>query len=264
MAEFTDRLRRLPSDTAASLSFFSRLPIEEPPGLFDLSRSAGGWPLAGIILAVVPALDLVINSWLGIPPLVSAFLAIAIAAALTGALHEDGLADTFDGIVGGRNPPERLSIMRDSRIGVFGVLALIFSVALRAAALSALVIVPSDAVLALLGAAAVSRALALWHWSTTEPARSDGMAFAGGRPDTEALQIGLLTGLIAWIVLLIVFGLAAVLGLLVAALAIGVHSSFVNRRIRGHTGDTIGAAQQIAETLFLAGLSAAAATTMIV
>ena len=264
MAEFTDRLRRLPGDTVASLSFFSRLPVKAPLGRFDLSRSAGGWPLAGIVLAVAPALDVVINSWLGIPPLVSAFLAIAIGAALTGALHEDGLADTLDGIVGGRNPSQRLYIMRDSRLGVFGVLALILSIAIRATALSALVIVPSDAALALLGTAAVSRALALWHWSTTEPARSNGMAFDGGRPDTEALQIGLLTGLLAWIVLLFVFGLAAVLGLFVAALAIGLHSSFVNRRIRGHTGDTIGAAQQIAETLFLAGLSTAAATTMII
>jgi adenosylcobinamide-GDP ribazoletransferase len=263
MAEFTDRLRRLPNDTAASLSFFSRLPVEAPAGPFNLSRSAGGWPLAGIILAVVPALDVVINAWLGIPPLVSAFLVVAIGVALTGALHEDGLADTFDGIVGGRNPPERLYIMRDSRLGVFGVLALILSVAVRAAALSALIVVPADAVLALIGVAAVSRALALWHWSTTEPARTDGMAFDGRRPDTEALQIGLLTGLIAWLVLLVVFGFAALLGLVVAMLAIAFHSSFVNRRIRGHTGDTIGAAQQITETLLLACLSAAATATVI-
>jgi adenosylcobinamide-GDP ribazoletransferase len=105
--------------------------------------------------------------------------------------------------------------------------------------------------------------LALWHWSITEPARSDGMAFDGGRPDTEALQIGLLTGLIAWIILLVAFGLAAVLALLMAALAIAFHTSLVNRRIGGHTGDTIGAAQQIVETVFLAGLSVASATSVI-
>jgi cobalamin synthase len=82
MAEFTERLRQLPNDTVVSLSFFSCIPVSAPAP-FDLSRSAGGWPLAGIIVAVGPALAVVVGSWLGMPALVSAFLAIALGAALT-------------------------------------------------------------------------------------------------------------------------------------------------------------------------------------
>ena len=118
MTDFAERLRQLPHDVVAALSFFSRLPVQAPPWPFDLRESAGAWPLAGLLLAVGPAASVVVSSWLGIAPLVSAFLAIAVGMALTGALHEDGLADTFDGLAHGRSAWERLAIMRDSRIGV--------------------------------------------------------------------------------------------------------------------------------------------------
>ena len=260
MTDFADRLRQLPDDLVAALSFFSRLPVKAPPRPLDLRECAGAWPLAGLLLAVGPAASIVLNSWLGIPPLVSAFLAIAVAIALTGALHEDGVADTFDGLAHGRSASERLAIMRDSRIGVFGALALIITVGVRVAVLAALAVHPSEAVLALFGVAIVSRSLALWHWSALPPARHDGMAWRAGQPDTPALQIGLLTGLIAAIVLIAVFGWAALLGLLFAGLAVGFFSALANRRLGGHTGDTIGAMQQIAEAMLLAGISAAAAT----
>ena len=260
MTDFADRLRKLPDDMVAALSFFSRLPVQAPPRPFDLRESAGAWPLAGLLLAVGPALAVVVNSWLGLPHLVSAFLAVAVAVALTGALHEDGLADTFDGLAHGRSASERLAIMRDSRIGVFGALALILSIGIRVAAIGALAVRPSDTVLALLGVAVASRSLALWHWSVLPPARQDGMARQAGQPDFIALQMGLLTGLIVVVALIIAFGWAALLGLLLAGLGVGFFSSLVNRRLGGHTGDTIGAMQQIAETMLLAGISAAAAT----
>ena len=260
MTDFVDRLRRLPDDLVAALSFFSRLPVRAPRRAFDLRESAGAWPLAGLILAVGPATSLVISSWVGLPSLVSAFLVIAVAIAITGALHEDGLADTFDGLADGRSTFERLAIMRDSHIGTFGALALILSVGVRAAAIAALTFHPSDAVLALLGVAVASRSLALWHWSALPPARQDGMAWRAGRPDTVALQVGLLTGLIAAIALILIFGWAALLGLLLAGFGVGFFSWLADRRLGGHTGDTIGAMQQIAETMLLAGISAAAAT----
>ena len=263
MTDFADRLRQLPHDLVVGLSFFSRLPVKGPTGALDLRESAGAWPLAGLLLAVGPAASVVLNSWLGMAPLVSAFLAIAVAIALTGALHEDGLADTFDGLAHGRSASERLEIMRDSRLGTFGALALIIAIGVRVAAIAALVVDPSDAVLALLGVAVVSRSLALWHWSTLPPARHDGMAWRAGQPDFTALQIGLLTGLVAIIVLIVAFGWAALLGLVFAGLAVGFFTSLANRRLGGHTGDTIGAMQQVAETMLLAGISAAAATNLI-
>jgi adenosylcobinamide-GDP ribazoletransferase len=260
VTDFADRLRQLPHDLVVGLSFFSRLPVKGPTGALDLRESAGAWPLVGLLLAVGPAVSVVLNSWLGVAPLVSAFLAIAVAIALTGALHEDGLADTFDGLAHRRSASERLTIMRDSRIGVFGALALILAIGVKAAALAALAVDSSDAVLALLGVAVASRSLALWHWSVLPPARHDGMAWRAGQPDAIALQIGLLTGLIVAIGLIIAFGWAALLGLILAGLAVGFFSALSNRRLGGHTGDTIGAMQQIAEAMLLAGISAAAAT----
>jgi adenosylcobinamide-GDP ribazoletransferase len=150
--------------------------------------------------------------------------------------------------------------MRDSRLGTFGALALLLALLVKGSALAALLPHASHAVLALLGAAMVSRALALWHWSATSPARRDGLAFAAGQPDSIALQIGLLSGFVAAIVLVFAFGWAALLGVALAALGIGFFSPLVNRRIGGHTGDTIGAAQQIAETLLFAGLSSVSTT----
>lgn len=259
MADFVDRLLRLPEDTVAALSFFSRVPVETPPGVFDLRRVAGAWPAAGLLIAVVPATMVVIGAWLGIPALVTAFLAVAAGIAATGALHEDGLADTFDGLGGRGEKAGRLAVMRDSRLGAYGALALMLALLIKGSALAALAEHPPRAVLALLGAAMVSRALALWHWSTTSPARGDGLAFDAGQPDSAALQIGLLSGLLAAIVLLTGFGFAALFGVLLAVVAIGLFSPLTNRRLGGHTGDTIGAAQAIAETLLFVGLSSASA-----
>ena len=263
LADFTNRLRWLPEDTIAALSFFSRVPVETPPSVFDLRQISGAWPIAGLLIAVTPAMIVVVNCWLGIPALVTAFLAIAAGIALTWALHEDGLADTFDGLGGRGAKAARLAVMRDSRLGTYGGLALVLSLLIKGAALAALIHRPSHAVLALLGAAMISRALALWHWSATPPARRDGFAFKAGQPDSTALQIGLLSGLIAAIVLLIAFGFAGLFALLLAGLAIGLFSPLTNRRLGGHTGDTIGAAQQITETLLFVGLSAGSTTIIV-
>ena len=257
MPDFVDSLRRLPGDILAALAFFSRLPVRAPASSFDLHRSAGAWPLAGLIVALVPALLFVLFRAAEFPPIVAALLALAILAALTGAMHEDGLADTIDGFGGGTTRDEKLAIMRDSGVGAFGALALVFAVALKAGALAATGISPWRGALALVAAAALSRTMALWHWNETLPARPDGMAWAAGRPDWIALSTGLAAGAIAAIVLLIVFGLAALIGILMAAAAVGIFSRLAARQIGGHTGDTIGAAQQIGEALLLAGLSAA-------
>lgn len=250
------RLRRLPADTAAALSFFSRLPVAAPAGAFDLRRSAGAWPAAGLLLALPPAFLLWLCLAIGLPPAVAALLALALAAGLTGALHEDGLADAADGLAGGRDRESRLAIMRDSRLGTFGGLALVFALLLKATALASLSARPGGAALALILAACASRAMALWHWNATLPARPDGLAYAAGRPDWLALAIGLGFGAAAALALLLVFGAAGLLGLLLAAGAVGALSAACVRTIGGHTGDTIGAAQQLAETLLLVGLSA--------
>ena len=146
--------------------------------------------------------------------------------------------------------------MRDSHLGTFGALALIFSVLLRAGALTAILYAGTvAAVMAILATAAISRSMALWHWNATMPARDDGMARGAGRPDWLALAIALGIGGVATIILLIPFGLAGLIGVLFAALVIAVFTNACARQIGGHTGDTIGAAQQLAETALLLGLT---------
>lgn len=260
MSDFEDRLRRLSDDTLTALAFFSRVPIDAPAGALDIRRAAAGWPLAGLILAAGPAAVIVVCGGFGLPLFVSAFLALATGVLMTGAFHEDGLADMFDGCAHGRSADERLAIMRDSRLGTFGAVALMFVLLIKGSALAALAADASDAVLALLTVAIVSRVAALWHWSATPPARAYGMAASAGKPDAATLQIGAVAGLAAIIAMLLGFGLAAVLALALAGIATLALSSFADRRIGGHTGDTIGAVQQVAEALLLTGLSVVSTT----
>src|SRR6185503_6225064 len=128
----------LPDDTRAALSFFSRVPVGTGSRVFDLRRSSGAWPLAGLLLALAPSVIVIVNHWLGIPWLVSAFLAIAAGIAVTGALHEDGLGDTFDGLGGRGGIERRLEIMRDSRLGTYGALALLITMLIKGSALASL------------------------------------------------------------------------------------------------------------------------------
>lgn len=257
MNEIAARLRRLPADTLACLAFFSRLPTARGDAA-DLRLGAGAWPLAGLVLAVVPAAILLALRAAEVPALVAAAMALAAAAALSGGLHEDGLSDAADGLGGGRTREEKLALMRDSRLGTYGGLALVFTVLLRVAALAALAWDAAAAALALLLVGLVSRSMALWHWNALLPARSDGLAVAAGRPDWAALATGLVLGGLAALVLLVAFGGGGALALILAGLGAALFTGLCRRQIGGHTGDTIGAAQQIAETLLLVGLSAGA------
>jgi adenosylcobinamide-GDP ribazoletransferase len=178
-------------------------------------------------------------------------------------MHEDGLADTFDGLGAGRSREMRLDIMRDSRLGAYGVLALVGNGILKVSALAAIGISPWHGAVAIVLAAVASRAMALWHWHATMPSRWDGMAWAAGRPDSLAFALGLGTGLLAGLIMLVAFGWTALIGILMAVLGVVVLSSLADRRLGGHTGDTIGAAQQVAEALIFAGLSVGGTTIVL-
>jgi adenosylcobinamide-GDP ribazoletransferase len=257
MAQLARRLQRLPSDTRDSLAFFSRLPMPGGSVAANLHASAGAWPLAGLLVALVPAAILCVLRGAGIPGLVAAAVALATLSALTGGLHEDGLADTADGFGGGAGRDSKLAIMRDSRIGSFGALALVFTVLVRTAALALLAFDPGQGAVALLCVAVLSRAAALWHWHQLLPARADGLGAGAGRPDWLALLVGIAAGIVAVIVLAAFFGGAALFALALAVLTVIAFTIFARRQIGGYTGDTVGAAQQVAETVLFAGLSAA-------
>ena len=161
MTTFGPRLQRLPADTITALSFFSRLPVKAPAGSFDMHQVAGAWPAAGFVLALLPAVLFELLRAADFPPSIAAVTALAGLALLTGALHEDGLSDTADGFGGGRTRDEKLAIMRDSRLGTFGALALLFMLLGKVIALSTIGLRPGYGAIAVLAAAVISRSMAL-------------------------------------------------------------------------------------------------------
>jgi adenosylcobinamide-GDP ribazoletransferase len=209
--------------------------------------------LVGAGIGGIAAFAFLLVQLLGLGDWPAAVLAVLAGIVLTGALHEDGLADTADGLIGGHDRDQRLAIMRDSRHGTFGVVAIVLSVLLRAAALSGIGD-PIYAGLALVAAHAASRAALPLAMRALAPARSDGLGAAAGRPSMvlaiAALAVGLLVTLAA---LGPARGFVAI-GLAGAAMfAAGV---LAHRRIGGYTGDVLGAFQQIGEIVML--LAAAA------
>ena len=131
-------------DLAGCLRFYSRLPVPQLPGEPDPHRSPDFTrlprmlPLAGLILALPAALVLATAWSIGLGPFLAATLAVATLVVASGALHEDGFADVADGFGGGTTPERRLEIMKDSRIGAYGGVALMLSLALRIGALATL------------------------------------------------------------------------------------------------------------------------------
>ncbi|HEY0836205.1 MAG TPA: adenosylcobinamide-GDP ribazoletransferase, partial [Azospirillum sp.] len=127
-------------EIALATVFMTRLPIRLrlDPEVDLHARSMGWFPLVGAGVGLLAGGVYALTVWLNLPPTAAALLALAASAWVTGALHEDGLADVADGFGGGRSRERKLEIMRDSRVGSYGVLAVVFSVGLRASALAAL------------------------------------------------------------------------------------------------------------------------------
>jgi adenosylcobinamide-GDP ribazoletransferase len=250
------------ADLARSVGFLSRLPV--PDRFFKgydgtVSRAVRAFPLAGLVVAAVPAIALLL---LASPDnaLLRSLIALALMTLLTGALHEDGLADTADGLGGGRDREHALSIMKDSRSGAYGVVALILSFGLRASALSSIIVYdPRLAALSLVASAAVSRAALVAHWHALPSARENGVAAGAGAPEASARNVALFSAAaIALLLLVPSFGLPTTL---LSLIAVGVatlgFTRLARRKIGGHTGDTIGATQQISEIVMLAVLALA-------
>lgn len=241
------------------LRFFTRLPLPETAreralGANGLTQTLMMVPVAGALTGLCPAVILALARLAGLPATVAAPLAIAALVILTGALHEDGLADCADGFGGGWTRAKKLEIMRDSRTGSYGACALALSLYLRAASLA--VIATRDLSLAagvLVAGAALSRTLCLAPLMLLAPARIDGAgANATGlsRPRyAMALIIALTIASLPW------FGGASLPQTLLACAAamlaaLGV-CALAQRMIGGQTGDVAGAAQQLSEIAIL-------------
>ena len=238
------------TDLKAGLAFCTRLPIAAPPSA-NLGEAVWTFPLAGLFIGAVAALVYWLTVSLG--SFVAGTLAVAAGAALTGCLHEDGLADTADGFGGGATKARKLEIMHDSRSGAFGVTALIVSFMLRAGAIASLAS-PGPVAAALIAAHMGARAAMPVFMAMLPQARQDGLSASVGTPQMGPVALAAGLGLLA---LFLCFGLVAgaLAALLVALVFLGL-ARLAREQIGGQTGDVIGALEQASEIVIL--LTAAA------
>src|SRR3712207_2467220 len=256
--------RAIAVDLAHCVRFYSRLPVPALPweqdahALPSFPRLVRMIPVAGLLLGLLPAATLGLALLLDLGPWLAAALSVAVMVLTTGALHEDGLADTADS-VGGTTREKRLEIMRDSRIGSFGASALFLSLALRIGTVAALAsrIDDADVIAAILIVSSLSRSAGLMPLVFLPPARLDGVSKSVGQPARETFWLA--AGIAA--VLAIVIGSLAglpsqgiALMLVLSGLAGFALMGFAARHLGGQTGDIAGAAQQAAEIAALIGL----------
>lgn len=240
-------------DLGRATAFLTRLPVPARyhAGGSEATRALRMFPLVGGAIGLMAGLAFAGLLAVGAPPLLAAILALALQAGLTGALHEDGLADCADGFGGGRDRAAKLAIMRDSRVGSYGALALVLSVGIRAAALSALA--PWDGLAALVAAGALGRAALPILLAALPPARSDGLAASLPAPDPPIWFAG---GLAALLVVLIALDSGGAIAAILAALAAGLAMRrLALRQIGGQTGDVLGATEQAIEIAILSVLA---------
>jgi len=252
----------LADEFRAALAFLTRVPlavaVDGAGASFDYRRAARLFPLVGTGIGAAGGIVLVLGTALGLPALVTAGLAVAATVVLTGALHEDGLADTADGFGGGATTARKLEIMDDSRIGTFGAVAVALSVVLRISTLAALV--PAGgfrAAAALVAAEAASRGTMVRLWRDLPAARPGGMADRAGPPDNQAALVAVVASTVIVAAAIIpTFGLWAALTGAAALIAVGIGCAllFVDQ-IAGQTGDTLGASQQATAIAFLIAIT---------
>ena len=247
-------MRAIPVDIVRAFGLLTRLPMPAtaPPDATALSRSVWAYPIVGAVVGAIGALVWYAGQLAGLGGGLSAGLAVAVQVLVTGALHEDGLADFADGLGGGHDRERMLAIMRDSRIGTFGVLALILVLGLRwggTADLPVLQVLAGLICAGLLGRLAIILLLLL-----LKPARGDGLGVKVASPPFGAVLAAVLFSVaIVFLHLPPVVGALAFAVMAVSAAAVAL---LAKRRIGGYTGDVLGAGEQIAEMSVLVILAA--------
>ncbi|WP_140917924.1 adenosylcobinamide-GDP ribazoletransferase [Limnobaculum xujianqingii] len=235
-----------------SLQFLTRIPV---PGRYtdgievsDYRRMVMAFPLAGLTVGLISAFVFIFTQmWWG--NLLASACAVLTIAMITGAFHLDGLADTADGIFSSRPRDRMLEIMRDSRIGTQGALALIFKILLHVLVIYQLAENQASIVHLLIVAPVVGRSLSVLLMYRQNYARESGMGnLFIGKIERGEFYTALLIGLV------LVFLFAGGYGVLMAAVAgvlLLVYRALIQSKLGGQTGDTLGAGIEIAELLFL-------------
>jgi adenosylcobinamide-GDP ribazoletransferase len=249
MNDYAETLQNLTADLRIGLSLCTRLAVgpSSPVGDGDVARASWTFPIAGLLVGIAASLAYWLAIRFNVAPQPAAALALATTMLLTGAMHEDGLADTSDAL-GGATREKKLEIMRDSRIGTFGALALAISVLLRWSTIADIA-EPRTVALALISAHVAARACVPAFMHLVPPARSDGLSSGAGRPPSSSVIAALLLGALC---LVFSFGLTgAVIALLMLAFTGFLLARVATQQFGGQTGDVLGAMEQIAEAAIL-------------
>ncbi len=239
-----------------ALQFFTRVPVPRWVGFESdwLHQSARHFALIGVIVGAVAAAVLWAASWV-LPLPVAVLLSMAATMLLTGGFHEDGWADTCDGLGGAVSRERALEIMKDSRIGAYGAMGLLMMLALKAATLTSLPAAWGCAALLLGHTASRAASTALIRFL---PYAGD-IEHAKAKPLAQRISAGGLVVSCGW-ALLVAGGLAmcqplwripVAAGLLISVLGATFCARWFRRRLGGVTGDTLGATQQLTELLLL-------------
>jgi len=236
-------------DIWAAFSLLSRLPVPVDHARSGArgARAAWAYPIVGAAIGVMAGCIGAVGLWIGLPAgMVGAFV-LAILALLSGGMHEDGLADFADGVGGGRNVAQRLEIMKDSRIGAYGAIALCLALLARWSGIAALEGWALIGALAMTGA--ISRSAVVFLMYIMPPARPEGLSSSAGKPLKSSLLIALF---IALFISILCAGLWGILIFALSFLGIIPIYGLAQRNLRGQTGDVLGAAQQCVEIASLA------------
>jgi adenosylcobinamide-GDP ribazoletransferase len=246
------------SEFMNALRFMTIIPVPSSDATIApdwLSRCAKYFPVVGIGVGLASAVVLLLADRIW-GPVVASLLAVATSIAVTGALHEDGLADSADSL-GGSSVEKRLAIMKDSRIGAYGTLALAFSISLRVTALADMPVWTAAA--ALISAHAAARVTPLFVMNAL-PYAGDTAAMKVSYVDAPVSahdrRFALVVVLCALLPLALVSIFSVISGLLLGAALAAAVTQWARKRINGYTGDVLGAIEQMFEIGFLLGVAA--------
>jgi adenosylcobinamide-GDP ribazoletransferase len=247
--------RQLTDDFVMGLRFFSRLPTGDRP--FEkpnLDRIATGLAFTSFAIGFLPALLMMLAAWAGLPSYFAAALGVAAMLAATGAMPDDAIADSADGLFGGATIERRLEIMKDSRHGTYGVAALGLYLLLRVTAIGAVAAYnPLAAGGIWMAATILGRSGCLWLSVDLPNAREGGASASVGRVTKRAFFIGMgLAVLLAFVVAAPFTSVVAVILALAATAGVAAAWTWACRRlIGGQTGDLIGALHVLIEVAVL-------------
>lgn len=242
-------IEKIIADLYSGITFFSRLPFyrlyqKELP--FSFARAIWAWPFIAIFLGGIEGSFLNLLCWTHLDPWIIAFTTLGFHLLLTGGLHEDGLADCADGFGGGHIPSQKLSIMKDSRLGSYGTLSLFIILGIQISAIACLIKNQQSFLIIFIITAVLSRSAMLCPLFILKPARSNGIASTLDHIPLSAYYTHITITLL--ICFLLLPWQIACYYLIVTLIISSCMSFIIYQQIKGYNGDSLGAVQVLTAT----------------